>query len=134
MSTPAGPNFALVDLEGEFLRIINADPAAGAISFHTLSPGGAPLELAEAQGVQFVCPKCLRERGERPGCHMVLCWFRGRGVPDHLGPKPGRWTPAGSGLQDLSFAHGDPSAPNSVQLNGGCNAHFMVEGGRCREC
>lgn len=86
--------------------------------------------LAEAQGVQFLCPKCFASNAGRVGTHMVRCWFRGRGVSDDEFPKPGRWTPAGSGLDDLTFVPGEPAMPVSVLLTGGgCGWHgFVVRG------
>lgn len=88
--------------------------------------------LAEAQAVQFLCPKCFEANGGPVGTHRVKCWFRGRGVPDDLDPKPGRWTPAGTGLDDLTFVPGDPPIAHSVQLRGGCNWHGFIENGRAR--
>jgi hypothetical protein len=83
--------------------------------------------LAEADGVMFLCPKCHAENGGPIGTHQVLCWFVGR-VPDDVDPKPGRWTPSGTGLADLTFV---PSAgrSNSVLLTGGCGWHGFVAGG-----
>lgn len=83
--------------------------------------------LAEADGVMFLCPKCFVSGGGKIGCHSVLCWFEDK-VPDDLDPKPGRWKPTGTGLDDLTFVHGKRS--NSVELNGGCNWHGFVTNGR----
>ena len=83
--------------------------------------------LEEADGVWFLCPKCYAANGGRIGTHAVLCWFVGR-VPDDVDPKPGRWTPIGTGLRDLTFV---PSAgrTQSVLLTGGCGWHgFVVDG------
>lgn len=82
--------------------------------------------LAEATGIRFLCPVCFAANAGPIGTHSVICWFEDR-VPDELSPGPGRWTPAGSGLDDLSFIVGKRS--NSVQLGGGCNAHFFVTDG-----
>lgn len=82
--------------------------------------------LAEADGVAFLCPKCYFDEPVGPvGTHSVICWFVGR-VPDDVDPRPGRWVPAGSGLVDLTFV--GPNAA-SVQITGGCNAHFYVKHG-----
>lgn len=74
--------------------------------------------LAEAQGVWFMCPQCRR--------HYVLCWFRGRGVPDTETPGPGRWDPSGTGLQDLTLS---PSVLLPSTTPGECNWHGWVKNG-----
>lgn len=87
-------------------------------------------KLAEADGVMFLCPKCFAEDPPGPvGTHAVICWFAGK-VPDDVDPKPGRWTPSGTGLSDLTFVPGEPTRAVSVQINGGCEAHFNVVGGQ----
>lgn len=70
------------------------------------------------------------ENGRRfvRGAHYVLCWFRGR-VPDTTEPRPGRWTPAGTGLEDLTFNPGEPPMMVSVKLLGGCGWHGLVVNG-----
>jgi len=91
--------------------------------------------LAEADGVMFQCPKCAEgcEKGEEDGrrfvrgAHYVICWFRGR-VSDNVSPR-GRWTPAGSGLGDLTFVSGNPAQAYSVLITGGCNWHGYVKDG-----
>lgn len=52
------------------------------------------LSLAEAQGVRFDDPI-------KGSC--VVCWFRGRGVPDSSMPRGGRWEVSGTGLDDLTL-------------------------------
>lgn len=81
--------------------------------------------LAEADGVLFVCPKCLEERGSRPGVHSIICWDPS--VPQTTSPKPGRWNLVGTGLADLSLVAGS----SSVLLTSpdGCGAHFFVRDG-----
>lgn len=89
--------------------------------------------LADADGVIFQCPLCAqgkepREEGGRRfvvGVHYVLCWFVGR-VPDDVNPRPGRWNPSGTGLDDLTFV--GPGAV-SVLLTSGCGWHGHVEQG-----
>lgn len=83
--------------------------------------------LAEAQGVRFLCPKCHAALGGAVGCHAVLCWFEDRGIPDTAKPKPGRWNPVGSGLDDLTFVPGRKS--NSVLITEGCLWHGFVTNG-----
>lgn len=72
--------------------------------------------IAEADGLMFLCPKCCAANGGAVGTHRVICWFVGR-VPDDVDPKPGRWTPRGTSLSDLTFV---PSAgrSHSVLLTG----------------
>jgi hypothetical protein len=84
-------------------------------------------DLAAADGVWFLCPQCYGQNSGRAGTHAVICWFVGK-VPDDVDPKPGRWTPTGTGLSDLTFV---PSAgrSQSVLLTGGCGWHgFVVNG------
>lgn len=83
--------------------------------------------LADADGVWFLCPKCFVVNGGREGTHGVICWFVGK-VADDVAPKPGRWTPTGSGLHDLTFV---PSAgrTQSVLLTAGCQWHGFVANG-----
>lgn len=94
--------------------------------------------LTEAQGIMFQCPKCASEPGHGPGTglpdgigcrgvHYVLCWFEDRGIPDTANPKPGRWNPTGTSLDDLSFVPGKKS--HSIQLLGACNWHGFVTNG-----
>lgn len=61
-------------------------------------------DVAKVHGVMFLCPKCFTANGGAVGTHSVICWFRGRGVPDTEAPLPGRWAVAGTGLQDLSLS------------------------------
>lgn len=82
--------------------------------------------LAEAHGVMFLCPKCYQANSGEVGTHSVICWFVGK-VPDDADPKPGRWHPGGSGLDDLTFT--GPGAA-SVLLTSGCGWHGFVRQGR----
>ena len=79
--------------------------------------------MAEAQGVIFLCPKC--------GEHYVLLWFKDRGVPDELKPGPGRWTPIGSGIADLSLSPSVDLSKNEdgSPATGGCKWHGWVKDG-----
>ena len=110
----------LRDLDG---RLLKATPD-GSVDVDT---------LVEADGVMFQCPLCSagkpvsEEDGRRfvVGAHYVLCWFVGR-VPDDFDPKPGRWHPSGTGLDDLRFV--GPGAA-SVLLTSGCGWHGFVRNG-----
>jgi hypothetical protein len=83
--------------------------------------------LAEAEGVWFLCPLCFVNHGGPQGTHAVCCWFVGK-VPDDLDPKPGRWTPQGTGLHDLTFVPSE-GRTQSVALTGGCSWHGYVVNG-----
>ena len=83
--------------------------------------------LPEAQGIFFLCPKCFQQNGGRVGTHGVICWFRDRGVPDHVAPLPGRWVVSGSGLTDLSLSP-------SVLITKGCQWHGFVTAGDVTSC
>lgn len=85
--------------------------------------------LAEAEGVEFLCPVCFKKNGGNVGTHHVICWFNGK-VSEKVSPKPGRWNPSGTGLDDLTFV---PPGAVSVQLLGGCNAHFFIRNGEAVE-
>lgn len=83
--------------------------------------------LAEADGISFLCPLCFTNNGGSVGTHSVICWFEDK-VPDETFPKPGRWNPVGTSLDDLSFVPGKKS--HSVLLMGdGCNWHGFVTNG-----
>lgn len=86
--------------------------------------------LAEADGVFFVCPKCLEANGgARPGVHGVICW--GPQVPQTTSPTPGRWELRGIGYDDLTLVAGS----SSVLITGpGCGAHFLVRDGAIVPC
>lgn len=79
-------------------------------------------DIKEADGIIFLCPKCYQQSG-----HSIICWFVHR-VADDVAPKPGRWTPQGTGLNDLSFIPAE-GRPNSVLLLGGCDWHGYVTNG-----
>lgn len=83
--------------------------------------------LAEAQGIMFLCPKCFMELGGPVGIHSVICWFKERGVPDDMDPKPGRWNPSGTGIDDLTFV--PPGAVSVALLGDGCKWHGFVRNG-----
>lgn len=69
--------------------------------------------LAEAQGVEFNCPRCASG-------HRIAVAFAGRGVLDHQGTRdkngrPTRWQVSGTGLHDLTLSPSvdcTPSNPN----------------------
>lgn len=111
---PGGRPMTLRELEAKFL--------------HNVEPNGAcdmRDDMVGAAGVMFLCPKCFAANGGNVGTHSVICWFVGK-VPDDLNPKPGRWHPSGTGLDDLTFV--GPGAA-SVLLTSGCGWHGFVANG-----
>lgn len=76
----------------------------------------------QAQGVRFLCPACFVANGGPVGTHSILCWFRGRGVPDTETPGPARWAASGTGLEDLTLSP-------SILLTSGCRWHGFVRKG-----
>lgn len=103
----------LTDLNAQFLKRLRAD---------LLTRVDA---LADADGVQFLCPICFDKNKGPIGTHSVLCWFVGR-VPDDMTPGPGRWNPSGAGIDDLTFVG---PGQTSVKLESGCLWHGHVENG-----
>lgn len=80
----------LTQLDPQFLRIIS--------SSHKLCVD----RIDEAQGLMFLCPACFEKNQGPVGTHMLITWFKGRGVPDDEDPKPGRWiVVSGTGYADL---------------------------------
>jgi hypothetical protein len=110
----------LTELKACFLRLDSSDPKSM----------WRDATLADAHGIILLCPVCFAKNGGSAGTHSVICWFRHCGVPDDLDPKPGRWTPQGTGLDDLTFVAGEPPMACSVLLTGpGCGAHFFIKNG-----
>lgn len=105
----------LTDLEAEFVRyetrtegVPYIKPAGGNWGDPFTCETRVPVAtLAEAEGVQLLCPGCFQKNGGAVGTHMIDVTFHGRGVPDHRGShnrdgKPSRWAVSGSGLHDLT--------------------------------
>jgi hypothetical protein len=82
--------------------------------------------LAEADGIMHLCHVCFKKNNGPVGTHSMIHWFRGH-VPDDLSPGPGRWTPAGTGIDDLSFVPGEPAMAHSILQEG--HAHFYITNG-----
>jgi hypothetical protein len=59
--------------------------------------------VGEAQGVSFLDPVEFVKNSGPVGTSMVVCWFKGRGVPDDVVPGPGRWDVSGSTFEDLTL-------------------------------
>lgn len=107
------------------------------LEFVTAGAGGSfsvVETLGEAMGIMFLCPRCFLAKGGPVGTHRVVCWSRSRGVPDDVHPLPGRWRIEGAGLDDLTLNAEPPETRRSVQLTGGCNAHFTIDNGTITFC
>lgn len=111
---------ALADLKAKFIKVIE--------------PGRSRREvdsIADAQGVQFLCPKCFSKNGGPVGTHSVVCWSRSRGVGEDETPGPGRWSLEGTGIDDLTLNGDAPGGggARSVLLTGGCGWHGFINSG-----
>lgn len=111
----------LLDLAARFLRW---EKRADGHTYHVRVE-----TMAEAQGIEFLCPQCFAANGGAVGTHRVVCWSRSRGVPEDARPGPGRWKLDGTSLADLTLNADPPATARSVQLNGGCNWHGHVTNG-----
>lgn len=83
-------------------------------------------DIKDADGIDFLCPKCFSANNGSIGTHHCICW--NPSVPQTIHPIPGRWEMLGDSFENLSLRAGS----SSVQLNGGCNAHFFIENGEVR--
>lgn len=83
--------------------------------------------LAEAEGVEFLCPLCFKNNNGPIGTHSIICWFTNK-VDDAVTPRPGRWNPSGTSLDDLTFV---PPGAISVLLPDpdGCKYHGFIRNG-----
>ena len=109
-----GENLKLAVLEAKFLK-------------YEKRPDGEYLvkvdSIQEAQGVQFLCPKCWTANKGSVGTHSVICW--NPTVPPEVNPKPGRWSLVGTGLSDLTRVAGS----SSILLTAGCRWHGFLRNG-----
>lgn len=104
----------LVDLEPEWINYIGNGRHRRFSDTHShvdygegqewADPPSQSEEIAQAHGVMFLCPTCLKKNGGPVGTESVLCWFRDRGVPDDVFPGPGRWIASGTGFGDLTLS------------------------------
>lgn len=86
-------------------------------------------DISQAQGVEFLCPKCFTENNGPVGTHAVICWSRSRGITDDVTPGPGRWMLVGTGFEDLTLNADPPNSARSVLLTSGCGWHGFVTNG-----
>lgn len=109
-----GNGVKLTELEARFVKIL--DDVGTRLFVDT---------LAESDGVMFLCPKCYVANGGKDGTHSVTCLWPS--VSPKEVPGPGRWSPSGSGISDLTLGPGSGSA--SVRLETGCKWHGFVRRG-----
>ena len=110
----------LVDLKPTFLKRIDDK------NFQLID------SIAEADGVEFLCPKCFKGNGGPVGTHAIICW--NPSVPQTTFPTPGRWNLGGTGYHDLSLVAGSSSvlikAPDKEKAAGIAEHwHGFVTGG-----
>lgn len=101
----------LVDLEAKLIRITGERERAYVET------------VAEADGIIFLCPTCYESNGGPKGTHSIICWRPH--VPKSVKPGPGRWELIGNTVDDVTLIAGS----SSIQIQGGCNAHFFVKEG-----
>ncbi len=106
----------LIELEPHFIKIINSN---------SWTTDSSPQD---ADGIQFLCPKCFSDNKGPMGTHMIICWKPH--VPQTFYPVPGRWNIVGNSYDNLSLVAGS----SSVLLTGGCKAHFFVRNGEIINC
>jgi hypothetical protein len=110
----------LTELEPQFLRY---DKREDGIFY-------CPVErIEDAQGIEFLCPKCFAANNGNVGTHAVICWSRSRGVPDDAKPGPGRWSLHGTDYTNLTLNADPPGTARSVALSGGCAWHGHLTNG-----
>lgn len=106
------------------MRLTDLEPA-----FRTITEPGRTCQehddIATADGLRFLCPKCFEANGGAVGTHSVVCWRPH--VPPTETPGPGRWQIVGTGYGDLTLSP-------SVLITSGCMAHFFVRHGAIEMC
>lgn len=108
----------LTELEPQFLKVESPS------SYRHVS------EIAQADGICFLCPKCFVKNAGPVGTHSMICWQPH--VPQTVFPTPGRWKFVGTGYADLSLDN-HPGA-SSVLDEGGCGCHFHIRAGVIEMC
>jgi hypothetical protein len=84
-------------------------------------------DIAEADGMCFLCPVCFVTNNGTVGTHSCICWQPR--VPQTINPIPGRWNFSGTGYSDLTLTAGS----SSILLQGeGCKAHFFITNGEIK--
>jgi len=88
------------------------------------------IPFSEAQGIEFLCPKCFITNGGDIGTHWCEVTFTDRSVPDDMGShnkegKAVRWTVTGDNFENLTITP-------SILLEGGCNWHGFITNGEIK--
>lgn len=109
----------LSTLRGQFLKR-RADKIEGVFYDHV-------DKLDQADGLMFLCPTCYAKNDGMIGTHSIICWFKGK-VADDVTPGPGRWTPSGTKMNDLTLS------PSVHLSGGGCGCHIWVRNGETSDC
>lgn len=82
--------------------------------------------IAEADGVQFLCPVCWVKNKGPVGTESMICWSPK--VPLTTTPRPGRWNLVGTGLHDLSLVAGSSSVLTK-NPDGSQHWHGLIKNG-----
>lgn len=87
-------------------------------------------DLAEAQGISLLCPKCFQQNGGDVGTHWIEVTFTNRGASDDQGShgkdgRPTRWNVSGDCFENLTLIP-------SIKLESGCDWHGFITGGEIR--
>lgn len=86
----------------------------------------------EADGIQFLCPKCFVKNGGSIRTHSIVCWEPN--VPQTTTPKPGRWNLVGSGYNDLTLVNGSSSVLVRGEPGHPDHWHGFVRNGQVTDC
>lgn len=118
-------DISLRTLKASFVKITGNNPR----TYRRIGP----KRTKDADGVTYLCPLCYQRNGNTSvGTEHVINWFRHRArVTDAWTPGPGRWTPSGTNIDDLTFEYGSPVVAKSVALTG--HAHYFIRKGKAVE-
>jgi|WetSurSiteA1Bulk_404760.scaffolds.fasta_scaffold159238_1 hypothetical protein len=103
----------LVELDPHFLV---RKPTNDADMRHVLE---RTSELAVADGIRFLCPKCYTDNGGPEGTHSILIPFAGKALNDR------GWQVSGTSFSDLTLR---PSIAIYTE-KGGCGFHGFITNG-----
>lgn len=119
-------NVKLTELEPRWITA--PDPQARSM--------GKSDSFQTAQGIRFLCPKCLLDKkaGKENVCaHCIVIWFANRNVPDSYFPGPYRWNAIGSSFEDLTLSPSIDLTPRPQQIPEGapkgCCWHGWIQNG-----
>lgn len=135
--TDLDPHFLRYETREEIRRVVEGDPETwrerGSPCKEVLGPVHYMIyveTLAEAQGIMFLCPKCIAENPDK-GAHGIGVTFRDRGVLPAQGMQnkqgPVRWGVSGTSYEDLTITP-------SVLLLAGCEWHGFITKGLISTC